>query len=426
MQELGQPIRRSHHKISKEPTEFISTGSTDSEAVKFLNESFRRAAIEGVSDVHFEDVEEGCVVRFRKRGDLQEQARMPRQLSIEIDKQIRMKCRMSMVERGVPLDGKFRFDVEDRFVDVRVSLFPIGAGQSIVCRLLDKSGNLMSLDDLSMPEDIRDSIRHIISQPEGMFLVTGPTGSGKTSTLYGILQVLNKPEIKAITVEDPIEYRLEGLVQAQITRQLTFAGALKSILRQDPDVIMVGEIRDSDTAKIATQAALTGHIVLSTLHTNNASVTLNRMLDLGVDPNALSAAFGGVLAQRLVRTLCPHCRQPEQVGDFARKQLLAAGVSPDVVATTEAIYEPRAGGCSDEQCNDGWNSRTAVFELIKATPEARLAIEESDLKAFQRAAQAQPQYRTLGYDAMKLVLNGVTSLKEAIAVTGASHVQLES
>lgn len=415
---------RVHHKIAKEPTEFTSTSATDVEAVRFLNDLFREAAREGVSDVHFEDVDGGCVVRFRSRGRLQERAKQSEQFSREIDRQIRVKSRMSLMDRSLPLDGKFRFDVDGRLVDVRVSLLPIGHGQSIVCRLLDKSSALMTLNDLRMPEDVRAAIRHIVAQPEGLFLVTGPTGSGKTTTLYGVLQHLNSPDVKAMTVEDPIEYQLDGLVQAQTTLQLTFAKALKAMLRQDPDIILVGEIRDSETARIATQAALTGHVVLSTLHTNNASVTLTRMLDLGVDPNALAAAMGGFMAQRLVRTLCPHCREAVAINDYARKQLLATGIAIESIEATPIIYEHAAHGC--EHCSDGWSGRTPVFELIMPTPESRLAVEESDLKAFQRSAQAQAQFRSLGQDAMQLVLQGITSLNEAIAVTGSTQFQIET
>ena len=420
-----QHVGRSKHEAGREPTEFISTSGADGESVRYLNDLFRRAAREGVSDVHFEDFEGGCVIRFRVRGVLTEIDRVTVGTSRDFDNKIRMKCKLTLVERLAPLDAKFRFDVDGRFVDVRVSILPLGTGQSIVCRLLDQTASLMKLDDLKMPEDVRAAIRHIIAQPQGLFLVTGPTGSGKTTTLYGVLQQLNTPEVKIITIEDPIEFRLNGIVQAATNNQkLTFATGLKSMLRQDPDIILVGEIRDSETARLATQAALTGHIVLSTLHTNSAPITLTRMLDLDVDPNALAAAMGGFMAQRLVRTVCQHCRTPVELTDYARKQIETSGVPEDLSRDAHTIYEHNPDGC--EHCHDGWSGRAPVFELILPTPEVRLAVEEGNLKALERSARLQKQYRTLGQHAMEMVLSGETTLIEAMAVTGSVVVATES
>lgn len=411
-----QTTGRVHHEIAKEPTEFISTGATDASAVALLNDLFRRAARESVSDLHFEDTDTDCVVRFRKDGEMTEVSRQTQHISREFDKQFRVKCKMPLTERLTPQDGKFRFDVDGRFVDVRVSILPTGVGQSIVCRLLDQQATLMTLDELQMPENIRSAIRIMISQPQGLFLVTGPTGSGKTTTLYGILQHLNTPKVKIITAEDPIEYRIAGIVQSQTNQHLTFASALKSMLRQDPDIILVGEIRDSETARIATQAALTGHIVLSTLHTNSAAVSLTRMLDLGVDPNALAASVGGLMAQRLVRGLCPHCKVASPMNNYARGQMLAQGVRQQLVDAAEVLYEPSRDGC--EHCIKGWRGRLPIFELIVPTHEVRQAVEESNLKALIRAAEEQAQYQTLSQHAMFMVLEGNTSLQEAMAVAG--------
>jgi type II secretory ATPase GspE/PulE/Tfp pilus assembly ATPase PilB-like protein len=334
-----------------------------------------------------------------------------------------MKCKLSLVDRLTPLDGKFRFDVDGRFVDVRVSILPLGSGQSIVCRLLDQSASLMKLDDLRMPEDIRSAIRHVISQPQGLFLVTGPTGSGKTTTLYGVLQQLNNHGVKIITIEDPIEFRIKGISQAAVNLKLTFSGALRSMLRQDPDVILVGEIRDSETARIAVQAALTGHIVLSTLHTNSATITMSRLLDLDVDPNALAAAMGGFMAQRLVRVLCGQCKISTPFDDYTKKQMLDTGIDPSRVAEAHEIWIHNPDGCP--ACNNGWTGRAPVFELILPTPDVRLAVEESNLKSLERAARLQPQYRTLAQHAMEMVLAGETSMIEAMSVTGSTMVLLE-
>lgn len=381
-----------------------------------MNDLFRTAARDGVSDVHFEDTDTECIIRFRKNGEMQEVSRQTQQMSREFDKQFRVKCKKSLMERLVPQDGKFRFDVDGRFVDVRVSILPTGAGQSIVCRLLDQQATLMTLDEIQMPESIRSSIKAIVSQPQGLLLVTGPTGSGKTTTLYSILQYLNNPKVKIITAEDPIEYRIAGIVQSQTNEKLTFASALKSMLRQDPDIILVGEIRDGETAGIATQAALTGHIVLSTLHTNSAAVSMTRMLDLGVDANAMAASVGGYMAQRLVRCLCPHCKIATAKSSYARAQMLAQGIPEDVIDAAQTLYEPNRAGC--ENCSKGWTGRMPIFELILPSPEVRQAIEESNLKALVRAAHAQKQYRTLSHHAMMLVLEGTTSLNESMSVAG--------
>ena len=241
-----------------------------------------------------------------------------------------------------------------------------------------------------------------------------------TASLYGILKQLNSPSIKTMTIEDPIEFRIQGIVQAATNLKLTFAKALRAMLRQDPDVILVGEIRDAETAGLATQAALTGHIVLSTLHANSATVTLNRMLDLEVDPNALSAALGGFLAQRLVRTLCPHCKHPQPLDGYIRRQIKEAGVSEEESDAIGVIYRENPEGC--DHCHEGWSGRTPVFEIILATPDVRIAVERGDLAALKAAALLQPQYRTLSHDAYRLVALGVTSVSEAMAVTGSSMI----
>ena len=407
---------RVHHEIAKEPTEFISTGATDSAAVAFLNDLFRTAARASVSDVHIEDTENDCVIRFRKNGEMQVVSRQSLQMSREFDKQFRVKCKKSLMERMTPQDGKFRFDVDGRFVDVRVSILPTGVGQSIVCRLLDQQSSLVSLDELRMPENIRSAIKQIVSQPQGLLLVTGPTGSGKTTTLYGILQYLNSPKVKIITIEDPIEYRIPGIMQSQTNERLTFASALKSMLRQDPDTILVGEIRDSETARIATQSALTGHIVLSTLHTNSAAISLTRMLDLDVDANALAAAVGGFMAQRLVRCLCSNCKVPVAMSSYAKSQMLSQGVREESIDSKDTLFEVSKTGC--EQCSKGWTGRAPIFELILPTTDVRLAIEDKNLKGLVRAAEDQPQYQTLSQCAMHMVLDGSTSLPESMAVAG--------
>lgn len=414
-----QTQTKTRHQVLPEPEEFISTSSTDRQAVEYLNELFRYAARERISDIHFEDHDgQSCLIRLRRNGELEDFARVDQSFSRDFDAKIRMKCKLSLAERMLPLDGKFSFAVDGRRVDVRVSILPLARGQSIVCRLLDQKNNLMHLSDLNMPPDIRAAIERIIEQPQGLFLVTGPTGSGKTTTLYSLLQRVNQPNVKIITVEDPVEYWVAGIAQSQINAKMGFAQALRAILRQDPDVVLVGEIRDAETARIAVQAALTGHIVLSTLHTNSALITLNRLLDLEVDPHALAAAMAGFMAQRLVRQLCPRCREPvpmtpDLVSHFTRVGF-TEGELPD------RIFEAR--GC--EHCQGGFRGRLPIFELVVSSPAVRLAIEEGSLKSLEHAAQAQPQYRTLARHALELVLVGETSLSEALAVTGSEVVRL--
>lgn len=418
---ISRAAVRNHHDIAAEPNEFISTSTSDAASVRYLNTLFAKAAIEGISDVHFEDTDEGCKIRIRKNGEMVVMDIVSHAYSREFDNKIRMKCKLAIVERMTPHDGKFFYEVEGRRIDVRVSILPLAQGQSIVCRILDQKSNIISLDEIEMPRDVRSAINHIVMQPQGLFLVTGPTGSGKTTTLYGILQKLNTSKVKIITIEDPVEYRIAGINQSQTNNKLTFAGGLKSMLRQDPDIILVGEIRDSETARIATQAALTGHIVLSTLHTNNALITLSRMLDLEVDRNALSAAMGGFMAQRLIRTLCQNCRIAVPVDSYARQQMLHNEITAEAIDNTEVIYEP---GSNCPICHDGWTGRMPVFELITSNVESRLAIEQGDIKALERAAKRQPQYRSLGHHAMQLVLSGQTSLLEATGVTGSTNVVL--
>jgi general secretion pathway protein E len=269
---------------------------------------------------------------------------------------------------------------------------------------------------MEMPADIHAALQRVISQPQGMLMVTGPTGSGKTTTLYGVLLQLIKPAVKIITIEDPVEYRIEGLTQAQVNPKLTFAKALKAMLRQDPDVILVGEIRDDETAGIAAQSALTGHLVLTTLHTNSALMTLSRMLDLKVDPNVLAASMGGILAQRLVRRLCQHCRLGAPLTHEVAKLIEKSGVPAETISAHSSLYTHNPHGC--EHCKSGWSGRKGIYELLLPTQAVRLAIEESSLKDLARAAETQPQYRTLLHDAMLNVLSGDTSLAEALDVTG--------
>ncbi len=420
------PIRENESRDGlREPDRFIQTSSGDEEAVRFLNELFCYVIQEQFSDIHFEEMENGCEIRVRYSGRMHKLAEVNKEMANHINTKIRMKCKLSIVDRMKPLDGKFRFRGNDRYVDVRVSILPLASGQSIVCRILDQRGEFQNLDQLDIPSDIRDNIRQIVRQPQGLFLVTGPTGSGKTTTLYAVLQELNSPEVKIITVEDPVEYRLPGTCQVQTNNQLSFADALRSILRQDPDVILVGEIRDMETARLAVQASLTGHIVFSTLHTNNALITLNRMLDLGVDPTVFASALSGMSAQRLAKRLCPHCAIGRPLQKHEREQMIAFGLDASYIDRVERVFDPNPKGC--QACvGRGWIGRTPVIELIVATPEVRLAVEKGSYRELEQAALKQSQYRTLAQDVMRLVLEGTISFNEAISVVGSTLAILET
>lgn len=353
------------------------------------------------------------IVRFRHNGDLQAVRRVGLEMASSFNDKIRMKARFSMVERQLPHDGKIRFKSlqSGKIVDLRISVLPTTHGDSIVCRVLDGAKNLQTLDQIEMDADIKEAMREVISKPQGLFLVTGPTGSGKTTTLYGVILTLRSPLNKINTVEDPVEYQLEGICQSEVNLKMGFAEALRSMLRQDPDVILVGEIRDGETASVAVQAALTGHIVLSTLHTNSALITLSRLLDLRVNPNALAAALGGVCAQRLIPILCEHCREPYVPDEFESSQFARHGVD-----VPSHIFRAHAEGC--EHCIAGYRSRKAVIEMFTATPAVRLAIEASDIHALRRAVEEQPYYRTLQSAAMREVAGGVTSFEGANRAVG--------
>ncbi len=408
-----------------EPHEFISSSATDAAPVRYLNSLFREAAESGASDIHFEDNKNGCSIRFRLRGELVIKDQVSAAFSKEFDAKMRSKSRLSLIDKTTPLDSKFAYKVDGRDVDVRVSILPLNDGkQSIVCRLLDSKANSTTFEDIEMPDAVRRAINHVISQPQGLFLVTGPTGSGKTTTLYSLIKKLNQPNVKIITAEDPIEYQIDGIAQSQMTGKITFASALKSMLRQDPDVILVGEIRDGETAKIAVQSALTGHLVLSTLHSNSALLTLERLLDLGVNTNALSASIGGFMAQRLVRTLCDLCKVAKSIDELDCAQMLSAGISEAEIDAVDVIYEPSGCGCGS--CSKGWKGRAPIFELVINSKSVRLAVEAKDMHALEKAANEQPHYATLAKAAMKMVLAGKTSIAEALAVTGSGFIEMES
>jgi type IV pilus assembly protein PilB len=392
-------------------------GVSDVPLVRLVNSVLFQAAEDGASDIHFVPQEDALVVRFRIDGVLQEMQRIPKRMAPGVTTRLKVLAKLDIAERRKPQDGRISLNAAaaGRLLDVRVATLPTVEGESIVMRLLDKSRKPPTLQELGLSEAMRDRIADLVSRPTGALLVTGPTGSGKSTTLFACLAQINRPEINIITVEDPVEYRLGGINQVQINARagLTFAAALRSILRSDPDVVMVGEIRDGETAKISIEAALTGHLVLSTLHTNDAPSALTRLNEMGVEPFLTGAAVSGVLAQRLARKLCSSCCEMYQP---SAAEMIAARVSPEVAAASDGMSFYRKRGCP--RCNQtGYKGRVGIFQLLEMTEDlATLAAKHASREEIERAALAGGT-RTLWDDGIAKVAAGLTSIEELARVT---------
>jgi type IV pilus assembly protein PilB len=389
------------------PEEEIEEGPISQLVNLILTEAVRDRA----SDIHVEPDESQLRIRYRVDGMLRETTPLQAKYVNPVTSRIKIMSKLDIAERRSPQDGRFHFSSNGHSVDVRVSSFPTIYGENVVMRLLDQSSILLTLEDLGfLPEDYK-KLLYLISIPYGFVLVTGPTGSGKTTTLYATLNSINDPQKNMITLEDPVEYRLGGIRQAQINAKagLTFAAGLRSILRQDPDIIMVGEIRDGETANIAVQAALTGHLVFSTLHTNDAPSTLIRLSEMGIPPFLIASSVEGVLAQRLVRKLCPECREPYQPDPEIRRELgIPAGETP-------TLYRPK--GC--RLCkNSGYKGRLGIFELMIVNQEIKeLLLQKASYGAITERATRNQGMKTLRMDGIAKVLNGITSVEELNRVT---------
>jgi len=392
-------------------------GVSDVPLVRLVNSVLFQAAEDGASDVHFEPQEDSLVVRFRIDGVLQEMQRIPKRMMAGVTTRLKVLAKLDIAERRKPQDGRISLNAAaaGRMLDVRVATLPTVEGESIVMRLLDKSKKPPTLAELGLSEEMRARISDLVLRPTGALLVTGPTGSGKSTTLFACLSQISRPEINIITVEDPVEYRLSGINQVQINARagMTFAAALRSILRSDPDVVMVGEIRDGETAKISVEAALTGHLVLSTLHTNDAPSALTRLNEMGVEPFLTGAAVTGVLAQRLARKLCSHCCE---MYTPSVDELIAARVSPDIAAASDGMVFYRKRGCP--RCNQtGYKGRIGVFQLLAMTEDlATLAAAKASREEIERAALTTGM-RTLWDDGIAKVSAGLTSIEELARVT---------
>ncbi len=392
-------------------------GVSDVPLVRLVNSILFQAAEDGASDIHFEPQEDALVVRFRIDGVLQEMQRIPKRLMPGVTTRLKVLAKLDIAERRKPQDGRISLNAAaaGRMLDVRVATLPTVEGESLVMRLLDKSKRPPTLEELGLSDAMRAKLSEIVARPTGALLVTGPTGSGKSTTLFAALNQISRPEINIITVEDPVEYRLAGINQVQINQRagLTFAAALRSILRSDPDVVMVGEIRDGETAKISIEAALTGHLVLSTLHTNDAPSALTRLNEMGVEPFLTGAAVTGVLAQRLARKLCTSCCE---MYSPSVDEMIAARVAPDVAAASDGMAFYRKKGCP--RCNQtGYKGRIGIYQLLVMTEAlASLAARHASREEIERAA-LESEMKTLWDDGLAKVASGLTSIEELARVT---------
>ncbi|MQT43332.1 MULTISPECIES: type II secretion system ATPase GspE [unclassified Pseudomonas] len=380
----------------------------DAPIIRLINALLREAMREKASDVHLETFEHYLSVRMRIDGQLREVLRPKRELANLLVSRIKVMARLDIAEKRVPQDGRISLRLAGHEVDVRVSTLPSAHGERVVMRLLDKQAGRLDLQCLGMPAATLSRFEHILARPHGIFLVTGPTGSGKTTSLYAALSHLNAPTRNILTVEDPVEYHLPGIGQTPVNSKanMTFARGLRAILRQDPDVVMVGEIRDHETADIAVQASLTGHLVLSTLHTNSAVGAVTRLVDMGVDAYLLASSLVGVLAQRLLRTLCADCKTPYRADP---QQCQRLGLDPQVGVT---LYQPQ--GC--RHCQQGYRGRTGIYELVGITPALAELIHQgaSEPDLIRVAREHAP---SLFQDGQRLVLQGLTSFDELLRVT---------
>lgn len=390
-------------------TEDLLEQEGDAPIIRLINAVLAEAIKENASDIHIESFEKRLVIRFRIDGVLREVVQPKRELAPLLVSRLKVMAKLDIAEKRVPQDGRISLKVAGREIDIRVSTLPSNNGERVVLRLLDKQAVRLNLKSLGMPEDLLQSMSYLLRKPHGIILVTGPTGSGKTTTLYAGLSEINDSTRNILTVEDPIEYNLEGIGQTQVNLKadMSFAKGLRAMLRQDPDVVMVGEIRDVETAEIAVQASLTGHLVLSTLHTNSAVGAIARLRDMGIEPFLLASSLMAILAQRLVRVLCVHCKESHDPS-LLEKEFLGELLTEDV-----QLY--RAVGC--EHCNDlGFSGRQGIYELLVVDDTLRQLIHdkasESDIVASVRQSAV-----SIRSDGKQRVLDGTTTVEEVIRVT---------
>ncbi|MFM8905571.1 MAG: GspE/PulE family protein [Verrucomicrobiota bacterium] len=392
--------------------EDVAAAASQAPIIRFVDLVLQEAVKAKASDIHFEPFEDQFRIRYRIDGSLYEMAPPPKNLAPAVNARVKVLSALNIAERRVPQDGRIKTTIGGRAIDLRVSTLPTQFGESVVLRILDNTVVNLSLDALSMQEDIKEGIRAMVNRPNGIFIVTGPTGSGKTTTLYSALREVNTEDIKILTAEDPVEYEVEGIMQVPINHQvgLTFAAALRSFLRQDPDTIMVGEIRDLETAQISVQASLTGHVVLSTLHTNDAPGAVTRLIDMGLEPFLISASLEGVLAQRLLRRVCRSCKT-------------AYEPDKDVVSMLEVDALEIAGkqfffgkGCPE--CNrSGYKGRQGLFELMPINDGIRTLITQKAPTLVLKQKSIESGMRPLRDDGLRCIFDGLTTIEEVLKYT---------
>jgi len=400
-------------EADEDDLEVLRHQAEDAPVVRLAQYIIQTAIERGASDIHLEVYQDQFKVRIRIDGVLNDMESPPKRMFLPTISHLKLRARMNIAERRLPQDGRIKMTVKDREVDMRVSTLPTVYGESMVIRILDKSESTLSLDALGFEADTLALFRRAIVQPHGMILVTGPTGSGKTTTLYAALNEINKPDVKIITVEDPVEYQMSGINQVQVKPQieLTFANALRSIVRQDPDIIMIGEIRDGETADIAIQSALTGHLVFSTIHTNDSFSAAHRLLDMGAESYLIASSVLMVLAQRLVRVICPHCRIETPLTDADKLFLSQEGADPSGVTH---LYH--GAGCS--LCSHtGYQGRKSIYELMPITDRVKAAILKKAPAIEIRQIAMSEGVRTMRQSGIQKAIAGITTLEELGRVT---------
>ncbi len=405
----SEDLDRLAHDL-EETTKDLLEEDDEAPIIRLVNSILAQAVKEKASDIHIEPFEKSISVRFRRDGVLYEVLEVPKRLQASITSRIKIMGDLNIAEKRRPQDGRIRIRIAGRDVDMRLSTIPIAYGESLVLRLLDKAATVLDLVDLGLEGEDHKKLDYLIHRPHGIVMVTGPTGSGKTTTLYAALSVINSPDKKILTIEDPVEYQLVGINQMQVNTKIdvTFASALRAFLRQDPDVILVGEIRDRETVEIAVQASLTGHLVFSTVHTNDAPTTFTRLTDMGVEPFLIASSVIAAVAQRLVRVLCNSCKEAYEASPLQMRQL---GITD---GRSASIYGKK--GCPE--CSGlGYRGRKGIFELLMVTDEVRELVMSRANSAEIRRKSIEEGMRTLRVDGSMKVLNGLTSIEEVLRVT---------
>ncbi|TNE50556.1 MAG: type II secretion system protein GspE [Deltaproteobacteria bacterium] len=413
-EELEDVGTQSEYADISEAVDLLDVGDDEAPVIRLVNALIYRAVKEAASDIHIEPFEKEVRVRFRVDGLMYEVTQVPKRAHSHITARVKIMSQLDIAEKRIPQDGRIRLKIAGKDIDLRVSTIPTAHGERIVMRLLDKSNTVLDLEVFGFSDDMLKQFLSMIHRSHGIIPVTGPTGSGKTTTLYAALSRINSPEKNILTVEDPVEYQLRGIGQMQVNSKinLTFASGLRAFLRQDPDVILVGETRDLETAEIAIQASLTGHLVFTTLHTNDAATAFTRLIDMGVEPFLVASSVVGVLAQRLVRKLCKECKEPYEP---TSEQLSQVGLTPEKAAG-HTLYHDRDGGC--EACSfSGYSGRMGIYELLTIDDEIRSMVIRNETSGAIKQRAAQKGMKSLRDDGAAKVLQGITSIEEISRVT---------